>query len=354
MPPSRTLSSDQPYRPAWWLRNAHLQTLWGPLLRRPPAVDTRFDRWKMPDGDSVALERLVAEPGAPRLVLLHGLEGSSRSPYIRGMLAGAQTRSWSADVLVFRGCGGQANEARRFYHSGETTDLHEVLRRIRVEDPAAPLLVAGFSLGGNVLLKWLGELGPEAGVVAAAAVSVPYDLERGARHIHSGFAQVYERRFLASLQRKAIAKRARFPDLPSDEAVLSARSIFDFDDRVTAPVHGFLDASDYYSKSSALGWLSEIEVPTLLLSARDDPFLPPEVLDKVASTAASNAHLHLEIVPSGGHVGFVEGAVPWRARYYAERRALTFLASALAASRHEARKDTSPFTRHSPPENQNA
>ncbi len=333
MPSSRTSVSSEPYRPAWWLRNAHLQTLWGPLLRRPPEVHTVLEHWKMPDGDSVGVERLVAEPGAPRLVILHGLEGSSRSPYVRGMLAGAQSLSWSASVLIFRGCGEQPNNARRFYHSGETTDLHDVLRRIRAEDPNAPLLLAGFSLGGNVLLKWLGEHGADAGIIAAAAVSVPFDLERGARHLHKGFARIYERNFLVSLKRKALAKRARFPDLPSREAVTSARSIFDFDDRVTAPVHGFLDAPDYYTRSSALRWLSGISVPTLLLSARDDPFLPPSVLDEVAGAAASNTHLNLEVVRSGGHVGFVEGAFPWRARYYAERRVLAFLQTALTAFR---------------------
>lgn len=284
----------------------------------------------MPDGDIVALERLSGD-GAPKLIVLHGLEGSSRSPYVRGLLAGARARGWSADVIVFRGCGGEPNTARRFYHSGETTDLDEIVRRLRVENPGAPFVFAGFSLGGNVLLKWLGERGDAAGAVAAAAVSVPYDLERGARHIHAGFSRIYEYNFLASLRRKAAAKRSRFPDLPSDEDLLRMRSIFDFDDRVTAPVHGFRNASDYYTRSSALGWLPLVATHTLLLSARDDPFLPPDVLDQVEHAAHANERLYPEFVPRGGHAGFVEGAFPWQARYYAEARVLEFLAAGIAA-----------------------
>lgn len=339
---SSTRNSGAPgrYKPAWWLPNAHLQTLWAPLLRRPRRVETRRDRWTMSDGDVLALDRLAGPRGAPKLILLHGLEGSSQSPYVRGMLAGARNLGWSADVLVFRGCGGELNTARRFYHSGETSDLDEVVRRLRSEDQRAPFVFAGFSLGGNVLLKWLGERGLRADAVAAAAVSVPYDLERGARHIHTGFARVYERNFLVSLKRKAAVKRRLFPDLPSDDELSAMRSIFDFDDRVTAPVHGFRDATDYYSRSSALGFLPSIGTHTLLLSARDDPFLPHDVLDQVDRVAGSNDKLHPEFVSRGGHVGFVEGAFPWTARYYAERRALEFLASGVTAFRTRMGADT--------------
>lgn len=340
VPSSRTSYPLLTFRPAWWLPNAHLQTLWGPLVRRPPQMETRFERWIMPDGDFLRVERLDAAPGAPRLVVLHGLEGSSSSPYVRGVLAGARAQGWGANVIVFRGCGGEMNDARRFYHSGETTDLDEVVRRIRAEDPEAPLLLAGFSLGGNVLLKWLGEQGSAGAVAGAVAVSVPYDLERGARYINRGFARVYERNFLKSLREKAIAKRARFPDLPSEQEVRGARTIYDFDDRVTAPLHGFRDARDYYSRSSSLGFLPRIRARSLLLSAADDPFLPREVLVEVAALARANDALELEIVPCGGHVGFVEGPVPWRASYYAERRVIEFLASSLDAFRQDARADT--------------
>jgi predicted alpha/beta-fold hydrolase len=318
---------DLRYCPAWWLPSAHLQTLWGPLMRTRSAVVTTVERLAMADGDTVAIERLSAP---------------AEAPYVQGLLAGARQHGWGADVIVFRGCGGEPNIARRFYHSGETTDLDAVIGRIASEHPRSALLFAGFSLGGNVLLKWLGELGVRvpAQVVAAAAVSVPFDLERGARHIHRGFARVYEQNFLASLRRKALAKRARYPDLPDDKAIRGARSIYDFDDIVTAPVHGFRDASDYYSRSSARVWLAGVRRPVLLLSARDDPFLPADVLDDVAVIARDNPWIAMQIESRGGHCGFVQGTAPWRARYYAERRVVHYLAAALAAFRAQRSADT--------------
>ena len=203
------------------------------------------------------------------------------------MLARAQARGWAADVLIFRGCNGEVNRTRRMYHSGETTDLDFVVRRLIHENPDQPLVIAGFSLGGNVMLKWLGEQGVDAPEQfrAAAAISVPYDLERGARHIERGFSRVYTWHFLRTLRMKAAAKLARFPDLYDWDAVARAQTLYDFDDAVTAPVHGFADAHDYYSRSSSLQYLSAIRTPTLLLSSFDDPFLPPDVLDAVAIMA---------------------------------------------------------------------
>jgi predicted alpha/beta-fold hydrolase len=192
-------------------------------------------------------------------------------------------------------------------------------------------VLCGVSLGGNVLLKWLGERGGSlpTRVRGAVAISVPYDLERGARHISHGFSRVYERHFMRTLRRKATAKLAHFPDL-FDRAVLdTARTLYDFDDRVTAPVHGFRDAHDYYTRSSSLQYLTRIRVPTLLLSARDDPFLPAEVLAEVRDVARANPYLTPEFPERGGHVGFVSGRVPWRPRYYAELRAGEFLGRAL-------------------------
>ena len=326
-------SSEYTYTPAWWVPGAHLQTLWGKLVRRPPRVETRVERWATPDGDELELRRLDAPPGhgnAPRLVLLHGLEGTIESPYLRGTLAQARARGWAADVLIFRTCNGEMNRARRMYHSGETTDLDFVMRRLVAAHPAQPLMAAGFSLGGNVLLKWLGEQGGAAPsqLVAAAAVSVPFDLERGSRQIERGFARVYGRHFLRTLRVKALAKLRAFPGLFDRTALERARTLFDFDDVVTAPVHGFRNATDYYSRSSSLNFLSGIRRPTLLLSARNDPFLPSEVLDRVADVARCNANLHLEFHELGGHVGFVSGLSPLHPRYYAEWRVVDFLARA--------------------------
>jgi len=190
------------------------------------------------------------------------------------------------------------------------------------------------SLGGNVLLKYLGERGERvpAAVRGAVAISVPYDLARGSRHISRGFSRVYEGNFLRSLRRKVEQKRARFPDIVDPERVRRARTLYDFDDVVTAPVHGFRDAEDYYSRSSALRFLHGVRVPTLLLSAADDPFLPRAVLDEVRAVARDNPALHVEFTPRGGHVGFVGGRVPWRPEFYAERRTLAFLTGLLGAA----------------------
>ena len=322
---------SRPFRAAWWLPGPHAQTLWGKFAR-PPRVPTRLERWATPDDDFVEVHRLDAPadapPDVPRLVILHGLEGGVRSHYVGGFLEQARRRGWGADLLVFRSCGTEPNRARRFYHSGETEDLALVLERVHAAHPASPLLLAGVSLGGNVLLKLLGErddrLPPT--VRAAAAVSVPYDLGRGARHISRGFSRVYERHFLRSLRRKATEKLARYPDLYAEARLAAIRTLWDFDDAVTAPVHGFASADDYYTRSSSLRFLHGIRRPTLLLSAVDDPFLPADVLDEVRREAAGNPALELEFVPHGGHVGFVGGPVPWRPVYWAEERAAEHLA----------------------------
>lgn len=335
-------SSEYTYTPAWWVPGAHLRTLWGKLVRRAPRVVTRVERWNTPDGDEIELRRLdapTASADAPRLLLLHGLEGSIASVYLRGTLAEAQARGWAADALIFRTCNGEVNRARRMYHSGETTDLDFVVRRLTAANPVQPLAIAGFSLGGNVLLKWLGEQGADAPpqLRGAAAVSVPFDLERGARQIERGFARVYGRHFLRTLRAKARAKLGLFPGLFDPAALDGARTLFDFDDVVTAPVHGFEGASDYYSRSSSINFLASIRKPTLLLSARDDPFLPPEVLDDVASVARNNSCLHVEFHERGGHVGFVSGRNPFRPRYYAEWRLLDFLAGFVRGSARDLR-----------------
>lgn len=325
--------SELTYAPAWWVPGPHFQTLWGKLARHVPPDRTRSERWTTPDGDEIELRRQDAPASTlgtpPRLLILHGLEGTIRSHYLRGLLAQARQRGWAADVMIFRGCDGTLNRARRMYHSGETSDIEFVVRRLLGEHPEQQLVLVGVSLGGNVLLKWLGERGANMpGLVrAAAAISVPFDLERGARHIERGVSQIYTRHFLRSLRAKAIAKLKQYPGLFDLAALDGARTLYDFDDAVTAPVHGFSSARDYYARSSSLSFLSGIRRPTLLLSAYDDPFLPSDVLDRVAGVAQTNPALVIEFVPKGGHVGFVSGRTPFHTRYYAEERALEFLAS---------------------------
>jgi predicted alpha/beta-fold hydrolase len=324
-------SSELTYTPAWWVPGAHLQTLWGKFFRRIPVVHTRSERWTTPDGDELELRRLDAPAGAspetPRLLVLHGLEGTIHSHYLRGTLALAAQRGWAVDILIFRGCNGEVNRTRRLYHSGETTDLDFVARRLAATEPERPLVVAGFSLGGNVLLKWLGEQGSAVPpqLRAAAAISVPFDLERGSRHIERGFSRLYTRHFLRSLRVKALAKLERFPELFDRAALNRARTLFDFDEAVTAPVHGFAGAHEYYTRSSSIHFLSDIRIPTLVLNARDDPFLPRSVLDDVRKVSEDTAFITAEFPEKGGHVGFVSGRFPHQAQFYAEDRLIDFL-----------------------------
>jgi len=320
------------YSPAWWIPGAHLQTLWGKLFRRQHPAPTEVERWDTPDGDFLDIHRLRARRGAPRLLLLHGLEGTVRSHYAQGLLNEAARRGWGADLLIFRSCGSELNRTRRFYHSGETSDTAFVLDRIVSEYPASPLAIAGVSLGGNVLLRFLGERGHNlpAELAAAAAISVPFDLLRSSRRINRGFSRVYQHYFLRSLRKKASEKQRRFPDLAAPEAIANLRTLEDFDNLVTGPLHGYRDAEDYYRRASSLPVLDRIRLDTLLLSAADDPMLPPEVLDDVRAIARLNPHLHIEFVDRGGHAGFIAGSSPWRPFYYAEYRIGEFFAARFA------------------------
>jgi uncharacterized protein len=269
-----------------------------------------------------------AKHDAPRVLLLHGLEGTVRSHYAQALLNEAARRGWGADLLVFRSCGSELNLTRRFYHSGETSDVAFVLDKIVDEFPASPLAVAGVSLGGNVLLKFLGERGEDLPpqLKAAAAISVPFDLARSSRRINRGFSKFYQRFFLNSLRKKAQEKAQRFPDLAPRDRIAALRTLEDFDNLITGPLHGFRDAQDYYARSSSLRYLTNIKLKTLLFSAVDDPMLPPEVLDEVRDAARGNPALEVDFVERGGHAGFITGSVPWRPFYYAEHRVGEFFA----------------------------
>lgn len=292
-----------------------------------------MDRWETPDGDFVDLARV---PGpiadAPRILILHGLEGGLHSHYVKATFREARERGWAVDLLIFRTCGPEPNRMPRSYHSGETEDPRFVVERLLGDFPNAPLGLLGVSLGGNVLCKFLGEEGERLSdrIVGAVAVSVPFDLARASRYIGRGFGAVYEKNFLRTLIPKALAKVTRHPELGALVKVRQARTIWEFDDLFTAPLHGFAGAADYYAKASSLQFLAGIRRPTLLLSAADDPFLPPEVLDEVREVARDNEWLDVEFHDRGGHVGFTGGNWPWNASYYAEWRAAEFLAQCFA------------------------
>jgi uncharacterized protein len=339
------------YDPAWWLPDPHSATLWGRLGRREPrlgssALPVTREHWDTPDGDFVELVRLApsgptagqahASPeDQPRLLVLHGLEGGTHSHYVRALFREASTRGWAAELLLFRSCGSAPNRLPRSYHSGDTGDARLVLERLRQRHPTAPLGVVGVSLGGNVLCKLLGELGPAATelMVGAVAMSVPFDLARASRQIGSGFGAVYEQFFLKSLIPKAKDKLERHAELQSLVSLPRIRTLWEFDDAFTAPVHGFASAADYYERSSSLPYLAGIRVPTLLLNAEDDPFLPPQVLGEVREQlqgSAASDWVTAEFPSRGGHVGFTAGGWPWAAWYYGEWRAAEFLAQAFA------------------------
>jgi predicted alpha/beta-fold hydrolase len=287
----------------------------------------RVERFDMPDGDSVSIARMGRpRPDVPHLLVLHGLEGSIRATYAHGLLGQARQRGWTGDLMLFRTCDGDMNAAPRMYHSGETSDLDVVARRLVAVRHGQPIVVVGVSLGGNVLLKWLGELGPAGPslVRRAVAVSVPLDLAAGSRQLERGILRFYARHFLATLKPKALAKARQFPGRIRIADVLAARTFWEFDDAVTAPLHGFRNAADYYAQSSSIAFLERIAVPTLILIAKDDPFVPRSTLTQAAEIVRRVPSLILEVTEKGGHVGWVSGSV-MRPEYYMERRSVDFL-----------------------------
>ncbi len=314
--------SPTAYRAPRWLPGGNLQTLYPALLAPVPAVAWHRERWDAPDGDFIDLdwsEPRDRKPGIagnrqPLVVLFHGLEGSSNSHYARAMMHAVQQRGWRGVVAHFRGCSGELNRLPRAYHSGDSAEIDWILRRLR-ERHAGPLFAAGVSLGGNALLKWLGEQGLAAADVlqGAAAISAPVDLHAAATALERGFNLAYTRHFLATMKRKSFAKLRAHPELFDAARLRAARTLREFDDLVTAPLHGFRGVDDYYSRSSSKPWLACISVPTLLLNARNDPFLPAAALPAPQELAAAVSAVFPE---EGGHVGFpnASGTLGWLPR----------------------------------------
>ena len=299
------------YRAPWWLPGGHLQTVYA-VLAPAPRVPWRRERWDTPDGDFIELD--WAGSDGPLLALFHGLEGGSSSHYARRLAALALERGWRCVVPHFRGCSGVLNRRARAYHSGDTEELDWILRRLR------PDAAAGVSLGGNVLLKWLGERGAAAAQVVrrAAAVSAPLDLAAAGHALDRGVnRRLYTRVFLASLKAKVSAKIALRHVTLEKGRLSRVRTLREFDDLFTAPLHGFRDADDYWTRASSASWLEHIRVPTLVLNARNDPFLPRAALE--SATRKVSRDVVLEFPASGGHAGF-----PGRGQWLA-RRVIEFL-----------------------------
>jgi predicted alpha/beta-fold hydrolase len=312
MPPAAQQIASA-YRAPWWLPGGHAQTLCAAFLPPSRALLAR-ERWDTPDGDFIDVDFAGPVSATSTLVLFHGLEGGSNSHYARALAARAASLGWRCALPHFRGCSGEPNRLPRAYHSGDSDELDWILRRLRAARGAA-LAAVGVSLGGNVLLKWLGERGTQAGEIVrrAVAVSAPVDLVAAGHALDRGFnRQVYTRAFLASMKRKALAKLNQYPGLYDARRVAAARTLYEFDDLVTAPLHGFRGADDYWSRASSAPWLESIRVPTLVLNARNDPFLPADAL--AAATRRASADVLLELPATGGHVGF-----PARSGWLAQR-----------------------------------
>ena len=313
------------FRPAWWLPGGHLQTLWPFFFRRPPRLALSAERLELPDGDFVDL-RLTPPASGPVVAVFHGLEGCVDSHYARPLLAAIHRAGWRGAFMHFRGCGGEHNRLARSYHSGDTGDIAFLLERLGQRFPGVPLAAVGYSLGGNALLKYLGEAERRGRLRAAAAVSVPYLLAVGAERLNRGFSKVY-RRHLLRLLRDKVSRKFAAMDCPIDiNNISQLNDFFKFDERVTAPLHGFDSARDYYAQSSSRQYLKSIDVPALLIHARDDPFMTEAVLPAATELSPS---VQLELTQTGGHIGFVGGALPGRAAYWLEGRIMAFLSQHL-------------------------
>ncbi|MEO8165133.1 MAG: hydrolase [Betaproteobacteria bacterium] len=317
----------QPYRAPWWLPGGHLQTIYPYFLlrRRPPPY--RRERWDIPDGDFIDLDWVNADTGSvPLVALFHGLEGGSASHYATALMQSVARRGWRGVVVHFRGCSGEPNRLPRAYHSGDADEIAWILQRLRSLDRAAPLFAAGVSLGGNALLKWLARDGVSARAIvdAAAAVSAPVDLMTAGDLLGKGFNRFYGLHFLRTLKAKSLAKLERFPGLYDAAIVRRARTLREFDNVVTAPLHGFLDTDDYWRRASSKPELSRIAVPTLIVHARNDPFLPGHHLPDVSEVSE---HVTLDCPDGGGHTGFASGPFPGNLEWLPQRLLKFFCAN---------------------------
>jgi len=305
------MSLRQPpvYRAPRWLPGGHLQTLYPYLLRRLPGPRYKRVQWNTPDGDFIEVDWLAGRDDDPLVILFHGLEGDSRSHYARALLQALRARGWCGAVAHFRGCSGTPNRLPRAYHSGDHAEINWILRRFADEHPHAARFAVGVSLGGNALLKWLAATRLEAAnvILAAAAVSAPMDLSVTGHILGQGFNRLYTRHFLQTLKPKFLAKLARFPGLYDGAALARARNLYEFDNVVTAPLHGFRDTEDYWTSASSKPDLPSIALPTLILNARNDPFHPGHNLPDASEVSSQ---VRLDFPDEGGHVGFVSGTFP--------------------------------------------
>lgn len=312
---------DPSYAPPRWLRNGHAHTVLARFLRTIPLPAYQRHRLELEDGDFIDLDEISGSHRRTAL-LLHGLESSSSAAYVRGMARTLLGQGWDIVAMNFRGCSGEPNRVMRSYHSGVTDDLGLVIRHLRTRAPDHPLALVGFSLGGNVVLRYLGEQGADAkkhGISVAAAISVPTDLKACAERFAEPENKFYMNRFLRSLLEKTRYRQIRFPEALDYESVLQSKNFHDFDGRFTAPVHGFASAEDYWARCSSKATAGDIALPTLLINALDDPFLSPSC--HLVEEARDHPNLFADVPRHGGHVGFVRFS---KGGYYQESQVSAF------------------------------
>lgn len=324
----------EPYKAPFWLPGGHLQTIITSWFSKGPDIKYDRERWELSDGDFIDVDWAYtpeatvkpnqaiqpdrndpllstpsdasnhSEPAKPIVVIFHGLEGNSQSQYAKSLLGAALSKGWQGVVIHFRGCSGEPNRLPRVYYAGDTLEIDNMLSRVRSAHPDSPIYAVGYSLGGNALLKWLGEAGTHStlNISKAVAVSAPIDLKASAMSLDNGLNRIlYTPLFVDSMRPKALALSKRFPGLLDDKKISSAKTIHDIDNAVTSVLYGAEDATDYYNKNASKPYLQHITLPTLIINAKNDPFLPAEFLP---TTTDVSAFVTLDYQDEGGHVGF--------------------------------------------------
>lgn len=309
------------FKPAWWLNNPHLQTIWPSFFKKRPEIDLIKHRLELDDGDFIDISTTKNTEKKPIVLIVHGLEGTLESHYAKPLIKLLKDNGFAVWFMHFRGCSGELNRLKRSYHSGDSADLNTVIEYIEATENKPPFAIIGFSLGGNILLKWLGEQQQKSVITTAIAVSVPFRLGDAAERLEKSVSRIYQRHLITSCQKKYRAKDALL-NLDLIDNIQPIKTFFEFDDKITAPLHGFENANDYYEQSSSRQFLKTIHTPTLIIHAKDDPFMfettPPEHHELSQS-------IRLELSKSGGHVGFISGHFPWSANYWADQRILQWL-----------------------------
>lgn len=320
--------SIKPFTPPWWAKNRHVQTIWPRFFQRRKPLSYWQEQLELPDGDFVMVN-WGEKPESPRgmVVLFHGLEGSIKSHYANDMMAHLRSQNWWPVLMHFRSCGGVLNRLPRAYHSGDTADAWFFLQELQQRWPEIPKYGIGFSLGANMLLKLLGEQGQQDTLQAAVAISPPFDLAICSDSINQGFSRAYQGYLLSSMC-KSLKQKMQLMDFSEaialkPEQISELKNFRDFDHRVTAPLHGFDGADDYYQRCSAKGFIGQIQTPSLILHALDDPFMAPDIVPDAGTLPDC---VTLEVSEKGGHVGFLQGT-PWKPKIWLHQRVSQFLTS---------------------------